>query len=103
MSEIAGLIEDKLFDLHKDITPKYKMKYRSLLFNLKDTKNQVNGGLHMCVCVYVRVCVCVCVGFSTLRTPRTRLTCVCACVCVSKYNCYWYSSTGCVGWGRRGG
>lgn len=44
VAQIAALIEDKLYDAHKDITPKYKMKYRSLLFNLKDTKNQVMEG-----------------------------------------------------------
>ena len=40
----ANEIEEKLFNLNQDINPKYKNKYRSLVFNLKDTKNQVRGG-----------------------------------------------------------
>lgn len=49
---IANDVEEKLFNLHRDINPKYKNKYRSLVFNLKDTKNQVRpegGG----VCMWV--------------------------------------------------
>ena len=41
VEKIANQIEVKLFNLHGDINTKYKTKYRSLLFNLKDTKNQV--------------------------------------------------------------
>ena len=41
MEKIANQIEVKLYNLHGDINTKYKTKYRSLLFNLKDTKNQV--------------------------------------------------------------
>ena len=52
VEQIADDIEDKLFNLHQDISPKYKTKYRSLLFNLKDTRNPV------CIkCVYVFVIV----------------------------------------------
>lgn len=39
---IANDIEEKLYNLNQDINPKYKNKYRSLVFNLKDTKNQVS-------------------------------------------------------------
>lgn len=39
---IAHDVEEKLFNLNQDINPKYKNKYRSLVFNLKDTKNQVS-------------------------------------------------------------
>lgn len=42
VEKIANQIEVKLYDLHGDINTKYKTKYRSLLFNLKDTKNQVS-------------------------------------------------------------
>lgn len=38
---IANDVETKLFNLNGDINPKYKNKYRSLVFNLKDIKNQV--------------------------------------------------------------
>ena len=38
---IANKIEEKLHNLHQEINPKYKNKYRSLVFNLKDVKNQV--------------------------------------------------------------
>ena len=41
VEKIANQIEVKLFNVHGDINTKYKTKYRSLLFNLKDTKNQV--------------------------------------------------------------
>lgn len=40
VEKVAHDIEDKLFNLYRDISPKYKNKYRSLIFNLKDTKNQ---------------------------------------------------------------
>lgn len=42
VESIANDIEEKLYNLHQDINPKYKNKYRSLVFNLKDTKNQVS-------------------------------------------------------------
>ena len=38
---VANDIEIKLYNLNGDINPKYKNKYRSLVFNLKDVKNQV--------------------------------------------------------------
>lgn len=41
VEKIANEIEDRLYAIHQDITPRYKTKYRSLLFNLKDVKNQV--------------------------------------------------------------
>uniref|UniRef100_A0A3B4A026 PHD finger protein 3 n=1 Tax=Periophthalmus magnuspinnatus TaxID=409849 RepID=A0A3B4A026_9GOBI len=39
--EIAKKTERELFHLYKDTDSKYKNKYRSLTFNLKDTKNNV--------------------------------------------------------------
>ncbi len=52
---IASDIEEKLFNLHQDINPKYKNKYRSLVFNLKDTKNQVSEwlSLSLSTCLHV--------------------------------------------------
>ena len=44
---IANDVETKLFNLNGDINPKYKNKYRSLVFNLKDIKNQVD---HRAMC-----------------------------------------------------
>lgn len=41
-SELAKKIERELFHLYKDTDNKYKNKYRSLMFNLKDTKNNVS-------------------------------------------------------------
>ena len=38
--KIANRIEEELFKLFKDTSNKYKNKYRSLIFNLKDSKNQ---------------------------------------------------------------
>uniref|UniRef100_A0A8C7WNX3 PHD finger protein 3 n=1 Tax=Oryzias sinensis TaxID=183150 RepID=A0A8C7WNX3_9TELE len=40
-SEVAKKTERELFHLFKDTDHKYKNKYRSLIFNLKDTKNNV--------------------------------------------------------------
>ena len=40
VESIAHDIEEKLYNLNQDINPKYKNKYRSLIFNLKDMKNQ---------------------------------------------------------------
>lgn len=40
--ELAKKIERELFHLYKDTDNKYKNKYRSLMFNLKDTKNNVS-------------------------------------------------------------
>lgn len=40
-SEVARKTERELFNLHKDTDSKYKSKYRSLMFNLKDSKNNV--------------------------------------------------------------
>ncbi|XP_038152171.1 PHD finger protein 3 [Cyprinodon tularosa] len=40
-SEVAKKTEKELFHLYKDTDHKYKNKYRSLMFNLKDTKNNV--------------------------------------------------------------
>ena len=44
-SEIKGLaltIEEEMFKCFKDTDHKYKAKYRSLVFNIKDHKNKVN-------------------------------------------------------------
>ena len=41
VEEVANQIEEQLYGLQGDINTKYKTKYRSLLFNLKDRKNQV--------------------------------------------------------------
>ncbi|XP_069742203.1 PHD finger protein 3 isoform X2 [Narcine bancroftii] len=40
-SKVAVRIERKLFSFYGDTDTKYKSKYRSLMFNLKDPKNQV--------------------------------------------------------------
>lgn len=45
VESIANDIEEKLHNLNHDINPKYKNKYRSLVFNLKDTKNLVSQSL----------------------------------------------------------
>ena len=39
---IASLIEDELFKLFNDVGTKYKAKYRSLMFNMKDSRNHVS-------------------------------------------------------------
>ena len=54
VEKISHEIEEKLFNLYQDITPKYKNKYRSLLFNLKDLKNQVCCCLSVCLSVLTR-------------------------------------------------
>ncbi|XP_078069435.1 PHD finger protein 3 isoform X2 [Mustelus asterias] len=40
-TKVAAKIERKLFSFYGDTDTKYKSKYRSLMFNLKDPKNQV--------------------------------------------------------------
>lgn len=40
--EVAKKTERELFHMYKDTDNKYKNKYRSLMFNLKDTKNNVS-------------------------------------------------------------
>ncbi|XP_028279084.1 PHD finger protein 3 [Parambassis ranga] len=40
-SDVAKKTERELFHLYKDTDSKYKNKYRSLMFNLKDTKNNI--------------------------------------------------------------
>ncbi|XP_007892268.1 PHD finger protein 3 isoform X2 [Callorhinchus milii] len=40
-TKVAGRIERELFSFFRDTDTKYKSKYRSLMFNLKDAKNQV--------------------------------------------------------------
>ena len=43
-SEIKGVamsVEEELFKYFKDTDHKYKAKYRSLIFNIKDQKNKV--------------------------------------------------------------
>ncbi|XP_077585539.1 PHD finger protein 3 [Stigmatopora nigra] len=40
-SEVSKKTERELFHMYKDTENKYKNKYRSLMFNLKDTKNNV--------------------------------------------------------------
>lgn len=42
VEKLANQIEEDLFSIHNEITVKYKNKYRSLLFNLRDSKNQVS-------------------------------------------------------------
>ena len=44
-SEVAKKTERELFHLYKDTDNKYKNKYRSLMFNLKDTKNNVSENI----------------------------------------------------------
>lgn len=45
--EVAGIaegIEAALFHLTQDTNLRYKIKYRSLLFNLRDPRNSVSWG-----------------------------------------------------------
>lgn len=43
-AKVATRIERELFSFFRDTDSKYKNKYRSLMFNLKDPKNNVGGG-----------------------------------------------------------
>lgn len=40
-AKVANKIEKELFSFFRDTDSKYKNKYRSLIFNLKDPKNKV--------------------------------------------------------------
>ena len=41
VKKIAYHVENELFKMYNETTQKYKAKYRSLIFNIKDPKNQV--------------------------------------------------------------
>lgn len=41
IKQLALDIEDELFKYYGGVTSKYKNKYRSLVFNMKDPKNKV--------------------------------------------------------------
>lgn len=40
-TKVSAKIERELFSFYRDTDSKYKNKYRSLMFNLKDPKNNV--------------------------------------------------------------
>lgn len=42
-AELARRTEKELFNLFQGVDSKYKNKYRSLMFNLRDTKNNVRA------------------------------------------------------------
>lgn len=42
VSKLAVSIEKEMFNLYMNTDSKYKNKYRSLMFNLKDPKNKVS-------------------------------------------------------------
>lgn len=52
VGKLAVSIEKEMFNLCMNTDNKYKNKYRSLMFNLKDPKNKV-GSLMYNDCVYV--------------------------------------------------
>ena len=43
IKQLALDIEGELFKLHGGVTQRYKSKYRSLVFNIKDPKNTVSS------------------------------------------------------------
>ena len=42
IGKICSTIEDEIVKMYGDTGQKYKTKYRSLIFNLKDSKNRVS-------------------------------------------------------------
>jgi hypothetical protein len=42
IKHVALRIEDELYRMFSNTGPKYRAKFRSLLFNIKDQKNKVN-------------------------------------------------------------
>lgn len=48
VSRLAVAIEKEMFNLCLSTDSKYKNKYRSLMFNLKDPKNKVSQHGHVC-------------------------------------------------------
>ena len=42
ISKICSTIEEEIVKMYGDTGQKYKTKYRSLIFNLKDSKNRVS-------------------------------------------------------------
>ena len=55
-AEVAKKTERELFHYYKDTDSKYKSKYRSLMFNLKDTKNNVST-LRLARCAFRLIAV----------------------------------------------
>lgn len=52
VGRLAVAIEKEMFNLCLSTDSKYKNKYRSLMFNLKDPKNKVSQGKRACSYVY---------------------------------------------------
>lgn len=46
-AKVATKIEKELFSFFRDTDSKYKNKYRSLIFNLKDPKNNVGDVIYV--------------------------------------------------------
>jgi len=72
LSEIKLLaldIENELYDFFKETGHKYKAKYRSLIFNIKDSKNKVSqnlvSSLQQCADIFVQSCI-----VSKLKGPK---------------------------------
>lgn len=56
VSKLSVAIEKEMFNLCLSTDSKYKNKYRSLMFNLKDPKNKVSK-LFSVFCVCLKSCV----------------------------------------------
>lgn len=64
VGRLAVAIEKEMFNLCLSTDSKYKNKYRSLMFNLKDPKNKVSQHKHACtifiqvhsLCLQSRIC-----------------------------------------------
>lgn len=57
VGRLAVAIEKEMFNLCLSTDSKYKNKYRSLMFNLKDPKNKVSPHKHEMMYVFMYVCV----------------------------------------------
>ena len=72
LSEIKLLaldIENELYDFFKETGHKYKAKYRSLIFNIKDSRNKISqnqlSSLQQCADIFVQSCI-----VSKLKGPK---------------------------------
>lgn len=77
VGRLAVAIEKEMFNLCLSTDSKYKNKYRSLMFNLKDPKNKVSS--HKLACAYIfsqlnifqlQSCACKCKHFCFFRLLR---------------------------------
>lgn len=84
MGKLAVSIEKEMFNLYMNTDNKYKNKYRSLMFNLKDPKNKVSFFLYINVSeTIINLLKCIC---------NSAESCIILLICVAGpiLSCGWW-------------